>query len=216
MNPITYLALGDSLTEGIGASGPDRHLVAQYFTHMRNSDQCRVINMGISGLTSAELCHLVQSPALEKLIPRVSHITVTTGGCDFIAWYEGEGVNLPGLARTMKRVVKQVEQLLSHLRRLNPEATIEILGFYMPVPAYKHSVAIASRAVRTLNRAYRYLSKRYGAVLIDPFELFFNRIDYFADEVHPNQQGYDALVQLFLQTQESKVASPTTDDPIYT
>lgn len=218
MNPITYLALGDSLTEGIGASRPDRHLVAQYFDHMRNSDHCRLINMGISGLTSAELYQLVQSTALAKLVPRVSHITVTTGGCDFIAWYQGEGVNLTGLAITMKRVVKQVEQLLAHLRRLNPQAVIEVLGFYMPIPAYE-SFAIASRAVRTLNRAYGQLTKRYGAALVNPFEAFLNRTDYFADEVHPNQQGYDVLMQLFMELREGKRSPDSiavSDDPVCT
>ncbi|MDR6225293.1 SGNH/GDSL hydrolase family protein [Desmospora profundinema] len=215
MNPITYLALGDSLTEGVGASTPDRHLVAQYFEHIRNTDHCRVINMGISGLTSTELYDLVQSPGLHKLIPRASHITLTTGGCDFIKWYE-DGDSLIGLARTMKRVVNQVDQLLSHLRQLNPDASMGILGFYMPLPAYEMGYTIAARALKTMNVAYNQLAKRHKSVMIDPFEVFLNRKEYFADEVHPNQQGYDVLARLLLKSLIPQNPAPSVqEDPVY-
>jgi lysophospholipase L1-like esterase len=211
MKSITYLALGDSLTEGVGASGPDQHLVSQVFQHIRNTKQCRVINMGISGLTSTELAAFVRSPGLKKLIPRVSHISLTTGGCDFIDWYRQQG-STTGLVRTMKRVVNQVDDLLSYLRKLNPHASVGILGFYLPLPAYEMGYAIASQALKSMNLAYSELARQHQSLMINPFEAFLNRKDFFADEVHPNQQGYDTLVRLFLQSLESQTPSPSSSE----
>ncbi|MFC4076939.1 SGNH/GDSL hydrolase family protein [Salinithrix halophila] len=205
--PVTYLALGDSLTEGIGADGPDRHLVAQVFDYLRKTEQCRVQNWGISGLTSRELFELLQTPALMKLLPRVSHITITTGGCDFIEWFE-EGANLMGLVKTMRRVRNQAEKILSLVRKSNPDGDVQMLGFYLPIPAYELGLAMASRAVQTMNLSYSELCRKYEVQLVNPFEHFLHRKDYFADDVHPNQQGYDELARLFLSTVPEKSPPP--------
>ncbi|OYD08937.1 SGNH/GDSL hydrolase family protein [Paludifilum halophilum] len=198
MKPITYLALGDSLTEGVGAARPDSCFAAQYFRHIKVSERCRMRNMGISGLTSLELYSLIETPAIRKLLPRVSHITITTGGCDFIDWYES-GRHFMELVRTMRRVRAQVEQLLQLVRQANDSATIYMLGFYLPLPAYEMGFLLGSRVLRSVNRAYREICKKNRVQLIDPFDSFLHRRDFFFDEVHPNQQGYDALARLFIQ-----------------
>ena len=85
---VSYLAIGDSLTEGIGANSPQQHFVAQLFRYLRHSDHCHFRNWGISGMTSTELLQLVQHSAFQRLLPRLTHLTVTTGGCDFIELFE--------------------------------------------------------------------------------------------------------------------------------
>jgi lysophospholipase L1-like esterase len=196
MDPITYLALGDSLTEGVGADGPDSHFVAQHFQELKCSRGCRLINMGISGLTSDELYQLVVTPAIRKLIPRVSHITITTGGCDFIDWFES-GASIPGLITTMKKVRKQINQIFQSVRELNPVAKVQVLGLYLPLPAYELGFSLACRTVKKMNKGYEQLCSKYRFQMIDPFSAFLHRQEYFADEVHPNQLGYDVLARLF-------------------
>ncbi|PTX58309.1 lysophospholipase L1-like esterase [Melghirimyces profundicolus] len=196
MKPVTYLALGDSLTEGVGADGPDSHFVAQHFCHMKKTEWCRLINMGISGLTSGELYELIQTPAIRKLIPRVSHMTITTGGCDFISWYEA-GASLSGLAKTMRLVRDRVGRILRLVRELNPEVPVQLMGFYLPPPAYEMGFLFASRALKSMNENYDHSCRKYGAQMVNPFDSFLHRKDFFADEVHPNQNGYNVLARLF-------------------
>lgn len=196
MDTITYLALGDSLTEGVGADGPDTHFVAQHFQRLKCSKGCRLVNMGISGLTSEELYQLIVTPAIRKLIPRVSHISITTGGCDFIGWFE-EGGSVPGLITTMKKTRSQVKRIFQLVRELNSKVKVQVLGFYLPPPAYDLGFSVASRVVNTMNEGYNQLCDKYGMQLVNPFKSFLHRKEYFADEVHPNQNGYDVLAHLF-------------------
>lgn len=209
MENVIYLALGDSLTEGIGASSPDSCFVPQYFRHIKVSTGCRLLNMGVSGMTASELLRFLESPILKKLIPQVSHMTVTTGGCDFIQWYE-TNLTLTGLVRTMRSVRVQVGRLLDQIRQLNGEADLKVLGFYLPPPAYEKGFLLASRALRAMNLVYSQLCVQYQAYFINPFDTFLNRLDYFADEVHPNQQGYDELARLFREMKTNEDWVPQT------
>ncbi|SFS66299.1 GDSL-type esterase/lipase family protein [Marininema halotolerans] len=212
---ITYLAVGDSLTEGVGAERPDRHLVAQLFSNIRKTDHCRVQNMGISGLTSKDLYELLRTAALLKAIPRASHITITTGGCDFIDWFE-QGAGLTSLIHTIRGVRSHAEKILTLVRRLNPEASMHMMGFYVPVPAYELGFAVASKALQSMNVSYTQLCRKFDVHMVNPFEAFLHRHDYFADEVHPNQLGYDALAHLFLQpltSQEMVEVVPVDPSP---
>lgn len=212
MNPITYLAMGDSLTEGVGADGADTHFVAQHFNHLKCSPRCRLVNIGISGLTSGELLDLVQTPAIRKLIPRVSHITITTGGCDFIEWFE-TGASLAGLRGTMRKVRDRADRILQTVRELNPEAPIQLLGFYVPLPAYELGFLFASRALHSMNVQYAKMCGKYRIQMVNPFDSFLHRKDYFADEVHPNQNGYNVLAGLFQESAKGAAAKRQTKEP---
>ncbi|MGA8941309.1 MAG: GDSL-type esterase/lipase family protein [Thermoactinomyces sp.] len=198
--PISYLAIGDSLTEGIGANSPNHHFVAQFFRYLRHSENCHVRNWGISGMTSTELLHFVQNPALQRLLPRLTHLTLTTGGCDFIRLYDQGELSLKEVLKSMRRVQENVRQILSLIRDKNPKLTVYLLGFYIPLPAYEYGIEQAKILVQTLNRVYTRLCRSFGVNLVDPYDCFLNRTDYFCDEVHPNQLGYDQLAQLFIQS----------------
>jgi len=199
MSEIAYLALGDSLTEGIGARVP---FVEQFFNHLRRTEDCRLRNWGVSGMTSEELFSMLGNPGIGRLVARMSHITVTTGGCDFIRTYETSGVSIISLTRTMRRVQKQVDRILGLLRQYNPEATIHLLGFYLPLPAYEQGLWLATRLITSMNQAYQRLCRQHGVHWVDPFDTFLHRHEYFADEVHPNQKGHDELARLFIQASD--------------
>ncbi|MDN4595295.1 GDSL-type esterase/lipase family protein [Polycladomyces subterraneus] len=207
MSQIAYLALGDSLTEGIGAHIP---FVEQFFDHLRRTDDCRVRNWGVSGMTSEELLSMLGNPGIGRLVARMSHITVTTGGCDFIRTYETDGVSIISLTRTMRRVQMQVDRILGMLRQYNPEATIHLLGFYLPLPAYEQGLWLATRLITSMNQAYQRLCRKHRVYWVDPFDTFLHRHDYFADEVHPNQKGHDQLARLFIQTADPERAGSDT------
>lgn len=201
--PISYLALGDSLTEGIGAATPNSNLVSQFFRHLQKGEQCIVRNFGVSGMKSEELLVFVQNPAVLRLLQKVSHISITTGGNDFIEIYEKCGFNVSSIKhviQTMKVVKNNTKKIIEVIRRANNHAVIHLLGFYIPQPAYEYGVNKVSGLIQSMNDHYAGLGKEFQVQLVNPFETFLNRLDYFCDEVHPNQQGYDQLAKLFINT----------------
>jgi lysophospholipase L1-like esterase len=198
MTSISYLALGDSLTEGIGATSPDHHFVAQYFQHLKRSKLCTMRNFGVSGMTSYELFSFINNPVFFRLLPRHTHISITTGGCDFIEAYQSPEFGIRSLLRTIQTVKIQAREILKLVRKYNSHALIYLLGFYIPVPAYQYGLNKVSFLVQTMNNHYGELCKEYKVNLVNPFPTFLNRLDYFCDEVHPNQQGYDEIAKLFM------------------
>ncbi|RAL24028.1 GDSL-type esterase/lipase family protein [Thermoflavimicrobium daqui] len=197
---VSYLAFGDSLTQGVGAASPNQHWVSQYFNHLRISDHCTYRNFGISGMTSTELFTLLNIPSLSRLIPQSTHISITTGGCDFIHLYESGSLSLKNLFQTIRKVQTQVEQILNIIRTQAPNAVVHLLGFYVPIPAYKLGEKQASWFVQTMNKCYERICNKYQIYMINPFDTFYHRFDYFCDEVHPNQSGYDEIAKLFVNS----------------
>ncbi|WP_044642231.1 SGNH/GDSL hydrolase family protein [Risungbinella massiliensis] len=199
IKPTCYLAFGDSLTEGCGADYPDQHWVAQLFQHLKHSDQCCLRNFGVSGTRSSELLELMQNPAITRMISRATHLSVSTGGCDFIELWESGPITFGGLYKTMRKVKQNAQNILHHLRAHNPKAEIYVLGFYIPLPLYQLGIKRASWLVRTLNHFYAGMCQRVEAKFFDPFSLFLDQKELFSDEVHPNQQGYNAISEQLIQ-----------------
>ncbi|SFJ79050.1 Lysophospholipase L1 [Thermoflavimicrobium dichotomicum] len=195
---VSYFAFGDSLTQGVGAARPDQHWVSQYFSHLRCSDQCTLRNFGVSGMTSSELFTLINIPSIARLIPNATHISISTGGCDFIQLYESGSITLKILFQTIRKVHSQVDQILAFIRSHAPQAIVHLLGFYIPVPAYELGEKQASWFVQSLNKNYEKVCRQYQARLVNPFDRFYRRFDYFYDEVHPNQAGHDEIAKLFI------------------
>lgn len=205
--PISYLAIGDSLTEGVGANSPSQHFVAQFFSHLQHSENCHLRNWGISGMTSTELLQFVQNPALQRLLPRLTHLTITTGGCDFLRLYDQGKLSLREVLKSSRKVQENVHRILSLIRDKNPNLTVYLLGFYIPRPAYEFGIEQAKVLVQSLNRVYTRLCRGFGINLVNPYDCFLNRTEYFCDEIHPNQLGYDQLAQLFIQSVEQSSPS---------
>lgn len=202
--PISYLALGDSLTEGVGASTPEHNLVSQFFRHLKKGEKCIVRNFGVSGMKTDELLTFVQNPAVLRFLPKATHISITTGGNDFIEVYEKYDdfsvKNFKHVIQTMKVVKTNAKKIIEVIRGANNHAVIHLLGFYVPQPAYEYGVSKVSGLIQSMNDHYGDLCKEFQVELVNPFETFLNRLDYFSDEVHPNQQGYDELAKLFINT----------------
>ena len=85
---LTYVALGDSAAQGIGASSPDRGYVSLLSQRMRelSGGEVLLINLSASGATVRNVVD-VQLPKLRALRPDV--VTVAIGGND-MAWYDAE------------------------------------------------------------------------------------------------------------------------------
>jgi lysophospholipase L1-like esterase len=200
IKPVSYLALGDSLTEGIGAESPTKSFVSQFFQHIKHSDRCHMRNWGVSGMTSEELLSLVNSPGMHKLFPKMTHISVTTGGCDFIELYERGHFGLRDLLNTSRQIIDRVKSILSIITMNNPASRISLMGFYLPPPAYEWGFQTSAAIVQMMNRSYAKICEEVGCHFFNPYDVFLHRQDYFFDEVHPNQVGHDELAKLAIQT----------------
>ena len=70
---LVHVALGDSLTQGIGSSGPDTSYVSVLADDLaeRTGSDVRVVNLSVTGATTAVLVS-DQLPALEDLLAQLA------------------------------------------------------------------------------------------------------------------------------------------------
>ncbi|GAB2477284.1 SGNH/GDSL hydrolase family protein [Jatrophihabitans fulvus] len=160
-----WVALGDSLTQGIGASAHDRGWVGQVRDRLAAEGRPhRVVNLGVSGARVEDLIER-QLPVLETLDAAL--VTVMIGSND-VLW-----------RKYRRGLVERFETMLARL----PQGTV-VTTLPNPTPT-------AAAVNRSIERAARDRGL-VVAELRDPRTTSW-RGKLAADHFHPNDRGYEGL-----------------------
>ncbi|GAB7386558.1 GDSL-type esterase/lipase family protein [Bacillaceae bacterium] len=211
-NKVYYVALGDSLTEGIGASKPERSFPARFFQAIRQTDACRYVNHGKAGRSSGELLQYLREPRVRMELQRANCVTITTGGIDMLRAYE-RGASLAGYMRAIQTLRDNLEHILELVRKFNPQTPVLLLGLYNPGSPRHGLFHFATGLLRKINRMYERTARVFGAGTVDPLPSFLNKPHLLADEVHPNDLGYKILSDLFVQKMQEFMAKVSGEQP---
>jgi lysophospholipase L1-like esterase len=198
-NCIYYVAMGDSLTEGVGASSGDASFAAKFFNTIKQTPACRFVNLGRAGMCSGELLIYMQEPSILEEWQKATHITVTIGGMDMIkAYQEGELKEnfLDIIRHAIRQLKRNLDQILQLLRLHNPDAHVLMLGLYNPSQPENPLHLTANALLMVINNIYQEAANHYHTQFVDPFRNFLNRPHLLADEVHPNDLGHDVIADL--------------------
>ncbi|AMN68621.1 arylesterase [Psychrobacter sp. P11G5] len=170
--PITILALGDSLTEGLGVD-PDDNYPAQLESTLKDMgyENVKVINSGLSGETSTGLINRLDWVAQTK--PDITILTI--GANDAI-----RGIDVATVEANIRTAVK----------RLQDNGSEVILG---GMQIYDN---LGSDYVQSFAAIYPRVAKDMNVTLI-PF--FLNGVGgdpelNQADAIHPTKDGYTVIV----------------------
>ncbi|WP_052115223.1 arylesterase [Roseovarius mucosus] len=175
--PVTVLALGDSLTQGYGLPEQDG-LVPQMQKWLDDQGvEAKLINAGVSGDTTAGGAARVEW----SLTPEVDAMIVTLGGNDLL-----RGID-PAVSRGNLEVILQVAQAKG----------VEVLLVGLTAPGnYGPEYKTAFDAI------YPELSEAYGALLAPDFFAGLGGGDpaalqrwFQADGIHPNADGVARIVE---------------------
>lgn len=191
-----YAAIGDSLTVGTGALlGTGFVLLYRRMIEMNVRTFVSVDNMGVNGLTSEELLHMVSNYArVRQAVREADVITMTIGGNDLIRTFKASG-GIPGAER-MTQVLGEtrnnVSQIMKQIRQLKRghRYMIRTVGLYNPYPRSAEAAYWVKQYNSFLNGVG---SGYYGcAQVYDQFE-GRERDLLFWDRVHPNSRGYRVI-----------------------
>ena len=170
--PITILALGDSLTEGLGVAEEDAY-PAQLEAALKQAGyvNAKVINSGLSGETSTGLVN-----RLDWVLKTKPDITIlTTGANDAM-----RGIDVATVESNLRTAIE----------RLQSEGSIVVLG---GMQIYDN---LGNDYVKAFSDIYPKLAKEYNVAFI-PFFLEGVGGDKSlnqADAIHPTKEGYTRIV----------------------
>jgi lysophospholipase L1-like esterase len=204
---LTYIALGDSLTVGLGSSETNylrlHSFVPMLTAHLRKDYEVYVENHGIPGITSAQLLlYLREGPGVQAKIQDADIMTITIGGNDLLLLLRSENLTQEQIESTIEQFGQQLEEILSEIRLSNKNVPIYIMGLYTPydqdhplhqpgklaIPAYNQEI---SDNIDAFERVH----------LVSVYDSFLNKGDQLThidqNDIHPNDHGYKVIFNSF-------------------
>lgn len=210
---ISIVAVGDSLTEGIGDS---KSVGGGYVTRLTKKVQNKYHvkteshNYGVSGDTSTQIMKRIKNDKkMHQDLPKADIITVTVGGNDFMHLLQRKGLDLTAgqIADEQVQFDKRLTQLLTDIRGYNKTAPIYLIGIYNPFSIYLANVQNAKKAFINWNKGSAQIAEKFNDThFIDINNLYqpkgitkkikktgSNPYLYEKDHFHPNGTGYDMM-----------------------
>ncbi len=210
-----YLALGDSVTVGHGATHPNMSFIYQFGSYSREkslADQTIVIAQ--NGWTSGDVFQATHF--IDKTIwDHTNLLTLMTGGNDLRKLLRRLYLPLSRSPITPELVNQRLQEFGFHLNLLCRSISYHNIPFvlvatvYNPVPNFP----LAVNAIESLNDIVRDMTKHYNFELVDVYNEFqkkeFNYIEGyrtgrfedlvspFRRPIHPSNTGHRRIADLF-------------------
>ena len=204
-----YIALGDSISAGVGASAPDQTFVAVYFDRLRaNGLVQHLMNRAVSGATAADVLAGQLPRALADIADPsdTKLITLTVGGNDArdTACRPAGAPSCP-FAPNLRAIIERLQPALTEdpgdeqiqiMDRYNfgvgtslePYRAVDLLG----------TDSRASCGDTGWNDVIYCVALERGATFVETYRpMLAGGRAYLADEAHPNDAGHAALAQAF-------------------
>lgn len=223
---INYVALGDSLTEGVGDSTGQGGFVPLLANDIRDNLDVEVSsqNYGISGNTSQQILKRMQSDnALKNDLKKADILTITVGGNDVMAVIRKNLANLKVSSFELpeKNYQLRLQKIVKLARKDNNDLHIYILGiynpFYLNFPEMKEMQNVINNwnnktkevtsqfehvhYVPINKQLYRGIDGQEGIVQSDGDQTrVVNDALFNQDHFHPNNIGYQIMSDAVLES----------------
>lgn len=217
-----YVALGDSLTEGVGdttGQGGFVPLLAQSLTN-NYGYEVEYQNFGISGNTSNQILkRMKEKQELKLALQEANLLTITVGGNDLrkVIIKNITNLKLSTFDKPAKEYGKRLESIIQVARKDNPSLPIYVVGIYNPfflsLPELTEMQVIVDKWNTTTEETvakyenvyfvgindllYRGLEGEAGISQLNQSQS--NNLLFEEDQFHPNNTGYEIIKKAVLE-----------------
>jgi len=222
---VTYVAIGDSLTKGVGDSTNQGGFVPLLAQSLSNESglEFKAINYGVSGNTSSQiLSRMQEKKEIRKDLKQAQLLTITVGGNDLrkAILEDTSNLDLDRFEKASKTYEKNLKQIIELARKDNPDLPIYVVGIYNPLYLNFPDLTELQTLVDQWNqRTEETLSAYQGVYFVPINDLLYKGIDgksgvteselgketvtndalYDEDSFHPNNTGYEIMKEAVLE-----------------
>jgi lysophospholipase L1-like esterase len=197
--PLSYVALGDSTVEGVGATSPARNYVSRLHERLRaRFPRARTVNLGVGGATAAGVRYRQLLWALE-LKPDL--VTLSVGPNDITT------------ERTLADYSRDIEVILRTLAdRTTAVVVVNLIPDIGVTPRFrgKEVEPLVRQRVVAFNEVLGRHARAYGAEVVDLYEASRQEVPrrpalVAADDYHPSDAGYARWAELMWAGIEARI-----------
>jgi lysophospholipase L1-like esterase len=218
-----YLALGDSLARGVGATDQEQggYVPALYafFRQPQHGNVDQLVNEAVSGDTSGKLLNDGQLATAIEAINAPTDVRVVTldiGGNDIRTLLAPGSPCLtnPSSAACQQLVAAVLNDFAANYAQTLGELTqalegdpgnetVLVMTYYNPFSGTGLPIdLLAEAAVRGLNSLIASIGGQYGATIVDVYPLFERKgpllTHILTGDIHPNDAGYQVIADAFI------------------
>lgn len=211
---LQILALGDSLTKGVGDETGEGYVGKVKRALEKDAKKpVFVWNFAVNGALTTQLLSDLEAKSSADQVGRANIILLTIGGNDLNHLAEGSvsAQNVPNVEslelnydevnQRMPEALDRLERIIAKLSGLNPAARIVYVGLYNPYsdldPKGQGAALIAK-----WNYSAALIGNKYPNVTVVPtYDLFQTHQEewLYSDHFHPNAIGYDKIAGRVVQ-----------------
>lgn len=202
---LSVISIGDSLTEGVGDDEKDGGYTGVLEKSINENEHLVTIeNFGKRGNRTDQLMKRLEEE--EEVIHGVENadiILITIGANDVMKVFKDNftDLELEKFTSEQIRYEQRLNQILSKIQELNPDATTYLIGFYNPFREYFPEIDELEYIVNSWNDIGLDVTKQFENTHYIPMKDVFENsdIELFADDnFHPNHVGYELMAKRIL------------------
>ena len=222
---FSYVAIGDSLTEGVGDTTGQGGFIPLLVNNLNATYGYEVIshNYGVAGNTSKQiLTRMQENEDISKNLAKADLMTLTVGGNDVMAVIRKNlaDLDVSTFQKPSKDYQERLRSIIELARNNNKNLPIYILGIYNPFYLNFPEVTEMQTVVENWNKATQKVTKEYKNVYFVPInDLLYKGINgeegivqtsgdqitvindaLFAEDLfHPNNMGYQRMADAVME-----------------
>lgn len=207
--PIHLVAMGDSLTEGIGdetKAGGYVGIIKEDLARDKQVTKITTKNYGVMGNKIDQLSKRFNTqPNFQKDVKQANIITITIGGNDVMKILKSRLLNtkVSDFSTGNKHFQKQLKDLLKAIRKENSRAPIYLVGIYNPYTTYFGDIKEFEEIISAWNakskETLQTVPNAHFIPIADKIETFDKKWQnkpnplLAKDHFHPNRKGYEKI-----------------------
>jgi len=199
------VAIGDSLTQGVGDSTKKGGYIGILDETINQHKQIVSFdNYGKSGRRTDQLLEFLDDPEVVTAIEGTDVILMTIGANDIMKVVQQNFTDLTYSLFSEEQVhfEQRLNDIFTKLRAINPDARIYLLGLFNPFKQYFQDIKELDLIVNQWNQASERTVANYSPATFIPIKDLFDEtiINLFAeDHFHPNEHGYERMARRVLE-----------------
>ncbi|MFZ4454115.1 SGNH/GDSL hydrolase family protein [Salibacterium aidingense] len=203
---MNIVAIGDSLTQGVGDSTKDGGYVGILEKSLKKSEpesSITIKNYGKRGNRSDQILRRLEKPNISSSVKDADMILLTVGANDIMKIVRANMTDLTyeAFADEKDNYEERLELIFDRIRAQNEEVPIYLVGIYNPFNMYFSNIPELNQIVGDWNTIGRDVTAEQDNAVFIPIQDIFQYAGtgYFSeDNFHPNQRGYASIADRVL------------------